>query len=212
MQRITTELLFAFLIPATYVVLFVRILYLKSSLTKEKKGCPTAELTHTPSDFYSAKSSCLSRNEALMFHYLNTALTRLVPNPVDRKNYHVFPQVPLSSMIRTRRELCTRTHSWEAAGNSYISGSIDFVICYCYAVGNIYQYKPLLLIELDGLSNALYEAEPQKKQMENDAFDDTLFSDLNLPFCRFTLNESSSHSDLPKVCEMLRKQLPANVH
>lgn len=224
--NIVIGIFFVFIIPAVCLSLLIRVLYLQNILSQKKKArayfetkreeagnarkYAKSEISRAPSNFYSAKSSCMTKNESLMFYYLNTALTDLIPNPWERKNYYVFPQVSLYSLVRIRDELKTRSQTRAIVENSYISKSIDFVICHCYKVGNMYQYKPVLLIELDGLSHSPYSPygkEAVKRQMENDAFKDSLFKDLNIPFSRFTLKANLNRSDLPEIYKMLREHL-----
>lgn len=208
----------------TTLILLSRISYLKNELNKrnqakqyyenkkmretEAKNAATSTLYSTPSSFYTPKPSCMNANESLMYYYLNTALTSIISNPVTRKNYYIFPQVSLYSLVKLRPALDTITY--DIAKSNYIAKSIDFVICYCHKVYNYYEYTPILLIELDGSSHhssVPYGSASFSRQQANDAFKDSLFKDLNIPFCRFKINSHLTRSDLPEVYRMLRENL-----
>lgn len=174
----------------------------------EAKNKTISELYRTPSSFYTLKNSCINSNESLMYYYLNTELTRLISNAAARRNYYIFPQVSLYSLISIRPEI--NSSAYDIAKSHYIAKSIDFVICYCHKVGMHYDYKPVLLIELDGPSHhspASYGTDSFYRQQSSDAFKDSLFNDLNIPFCRFKINKYLSRSDIPEIQRMLREKL-----
>ena len=129
--NIVIGIFFVFIIPAVCLSLLIRVLYLQNILSQKKKArayfetkreeagnarkYAKSEISRAPSNFYSAKSSCMTKNESLMFYYLNTALTDLIPNPWERKNYYVFPQVSLYSLVRIRDELKTRSQHGQSS-------------------------------------------------------------------------------------------------
>lgn len=156
-------------------------------------------LNNSPASFYTLKESCMNPNESLMFYYINAALNELITNPEERKLYYVFPQICLYSFVNTSSNLTGPLLS--TAKNKYIRKSVDYLICkdskkkyppnwspshpeYCY-----HAYKPILAIELDGLSHSSpkYGEEAFKRQQVNDKFKTDLFDGLKIPLIRHQL-------------------------
>ncbi len=214
---------FVFIIPIVCLILFIRVLYLQNILSKKKKAkiyyenkrketeaaqnAIKREILHSPASFYSLNDSCMNKSESLMFYYLNMALHNLIRDSSERKNYYIFPQVSLHSLIHMSG---VPSFKENIAKTNYIAKSIDFVICYCHKVGTSYHYTPVLLIELDGqshFSSSAYGSASFNRQVENDNFKNALFESLNVRFCRFNINTRLTRSDLSEVYRMVYEQL-----
>ena len=222
---------------AIIIFLTIYIVTLQSELKKKKKisaqyreqnrqsievaNTITEKMLALPSDFYFRSDSCMTPNESRIFYYLNTALDEIFPDPTERSNYYIFPQVSLHSLVKLRPGLTGIPY--DVAKSNYVAKSIDFVICRCSrkkwnphaASGKLYDfyaYSPVLLIELDGQSHFSAQKYGQKsfdQQKKNDAFKNALFKGLNIPFIRYTYYDSSyvSSKDAPLIKECVKRYL-----
>lgn len=177
-------------------------------------------ILQNPSSYYFPSNSCMTPNESRIFYYLEKALDSLITNPAERSLYHIFPQVSLYSLVKLKSHL--NGIPYDIARRNYIAKSIDFVICRrtkqkwnphvsSRQLYDFYAYTPVLLIELDGqshFSSTQYGQENFSRQQANDSFKDALFTDLKIPFIRYTIaNNRVSSKDAPLVKEILKKNL-----
>lgn len=169
----------------------------------------TANLLSSPSEFFLQKNSCMTHNESRMFYYINVALTELIPNSNERKNYYVFPQVSLYSFIKIRN---LSSIAERIARRTYITKSIDFVICQCQKLTSSsgysdYYYVPIVLIELDGKSHSSPDAYGNRafdQQTKSDQFKNVLFEDLGIPFIRYQLSNNQIYA---KDASLIKQKL-----
>lgn len=113
----------------------------------------------------------------------------LMLNEVLRGDYHVFPQVHLSSLLD---EKAVKGQNWDAAFRHINGKSVDFVVCdRRYA-------KPLVAIELDDSSHDNSGRKIRDEEVER------IFATANLPLLRFSGHENLS---IPDIEDRLRQVL-----
>lgn len=148
------------------------------------------ELLLFPENFYYMKHSCMNQNESRMFYYINCALDDLIPSD-QRSNYFVFPQVSLHAFIGIHTGVQKIYLKNKLATRNMVAKNVDYIICQRVKDGsNYYDYKPIVIIELDGSSHysSSYGTEVLARQQASDKFKDMLFDSLSLPLVRYHMD------------------------
>lgn len=175
---------------------------------------------------YIHTKSCMNVTEAGMYYYIQKVLTELLPNPEEREQYFVFPQVSLHSFIEP-----TENHKESFPITSkYISKSTDFLICHHKAAYDeqkkytYHTYEPLLAIEIDGpghFSDTAFGTAALERTKENDLIKNAILQTNELKLIRFVPNyvheqlnskqnrigKKLSPSDKSRIKEELRLKL-----
>ncbi|MGN0140651.1 MAG: hypothetical protein ACI4AD_00370 [Roseburia sp.] len=166
------------------------------------------DILSNPQDYYYTRNACMTPKEARIYYYINAALGELF-SPKEKESYFVFPQMclyalynvsncpidsdncPLPNDCKTMDDLPRRT---------LVSKSSDFVLCQLFFDDSSkqYNYRPILLIELDGASHTAkspYGEKNYKQQIKRDAFKDALSNNLEIPLLRYYLIDDTPHHD-----------------
>ena len=195
------------------------------SIRKEKEQKDTEkqqkelDIRTNPNHYFVFKPNFMNSNEKWTYYFICRALQDLYgsiesskncSNPYafleNKKQLFVFPQTSLYSFIQPIDGIDddTKEMSMHILGGK----NVDFLICQLIKSTtpdgfNFYTYKPLLAIELDGITHV--EGNTTLKQQKNDAFKNEIFKVENklpyqIPLLRYQL---SAQKQLPNGITIL---------
>ena len=163
-------------------------------------------IEESPEKYYELKNSCMNKNESRIFYYLNCALDEFFPNPHERENYLVFPQMSLHAFIRILPYIKKEDTLDKIASRNMVAKNVDFVICQRYKENEYYLYQPLIMIEIDGSSHFVpkYGEKVFQRQQNSDAFKDAISHSLNIPLIRYKMeHDHITRTDRNKIKQEL---------
>ncbi len=156
-----------------YLFLFIIIIaVIKKLFANNKSG--TTNKGKAPIYQYGRKDYIMTKAEHNFF---------LILSQTFRGQYHVFPQVHLSSILD---EKMVKGQNWKAAFNHINEKSVDFVIC-------DKQYaRPLVAIELDDWSHSSENRRKRDEEVER------IFAAAGLQLVRFADYKNLTVADVEK--------------
>lgn len=154
-----------------YIFAFIVVLaIIKSALFKNTK---IEKKSKSPIIYnYGRKDYIMTKAEHDFFLRLNLTF---------QEQYHIFPQVHLSSLLDERK---IKGQNWKAAFKHINGKSVDFVVC-------DKQYaKPLVAIELDDWSHNAESRQKRDEEVER------IFMAAEIPLVRFSDIRSLDNTDI----------------
>lgn len=129
---------------------------------------------------YGRKDYLMTKSEHNFFQILNE---------IFQEQYHIFPQMHLSSILDQRK---VKGQNWNAAFRHINGKSVDFVLC-------DKQYaRPVVAIELDDWTHDRETRQTRDKEVER------IFEAAKMPLVRFSNYEKLSSSEIKsKINETL---------